>query len=216
MNQIIALIKKDLLIDFRQKYVVASIALYVFAIIYVAYLSFNNVITPATWNALFWLILLFSSVTGLGKSFSQESHRSHYYYFLAKPVYILTAKLIYYGFYEFFLVSLLILIFDLFLGFPIENLPLFLVNLFAGASGFSVCFTLISVIAAKTDNRSHIMPILAFPVIIPVLLIAVTNSRKIVFGASLADISGNLLVLICFNVIIIAMSFILFPYSWKN
>ena len=90
MNQIIALIKKDLLIDFRQKYVVASIALYVFAIIYVAYLSFNNVITPATWNALFWLILLFSSVTGLGKSFSQESHRSHYYYFLAKPVYILT------------------------------------------------------------------------------------------------------------------------------
>ncbi|MAJ51432.1 MAG: ABC transporter permease [Flammeovirgaceae bacterium] len=216
MNQIIALIKKDFLVDFRQKYIVASIALYVFATTYIAYLAFNNVITPATWNALFWLILLFSSVTGLGKSFSQESHRSHYYYYLSKPVHILIAKLIYYGFYEFFLVALLALIFNLFLGFPVENLSLFLVNLLVGASGFSICFTLIAVIAAKTNNGSHLMPILAFPVIIPVLLLAVTNSRNIVFGASLVDISGNLLVLICFNVIIIVMSFILFPYSWKN
>jgi heme exporter protein B len=102
------------------------------------------------------------------------------------------------------------------LGFPVENPSLFLVNLLAGASGLSVCFTLIASIAAKSDNGSHLMPILAFPVIIPVLLLAVTNSRKIVFGASLEEISGNLLVLVCFNVIIIALSFILFPYSWKN
>ena len=216
MDQIIALIKKDLLVDFRQKYVVAGIALYVFATIYIAYLAFNNVITSATWNALFWLILLFSSITGLGKSFGQEAHRSHYYYYLAKPVHILTSKLIYYGFYEILLVVLLTGIFNLFLGFPVENPSLFLVNLLAGASGLSVCFTLIASIAAKSDNGSHLMPILAFPVIIPVLLLAVTNSRKIVFGASLEEISGNLLVLVCFNVIIIALSFILFPYSWKN
>ena len=216
MNQIIALIKKDLLVDFRQKYVVAGIALYIFTLTYTAYLAFNNVITPAIWNALFWLNLLFSSVTGLSRSFSQEAHRSYYYYFLAKPIHILTAKLIYYGLYEFVLVVLLTWVFNLFLGFPIENPSLFLVNLLVGAIGLAVCFTLIASIVAKTDNGSHLMPILAFPVIIPVLLIAVTNSRKIVFGASLGDISANLLVLICFNVIIIALSFLLFPYSWKN
>ena len=216
MNQIIALIKKDLLVDFRQKYVVAGIALYIFTLTYTAYLAFNNVITPAIWNALFWLNLLFSSVTGLSRSFSQEAHRSYYYYFLAKPIHILTAKLIYYGLYEFVLVVLLTWVFNLFLGFPIENPSLFLVNLLVGAIGLAVCFTLIASIVSKTDNASHLMPILAFPVIIPVLLIAVTNSRKIVFGASLGDISANLLVLICFNVIIIALSFLLFPYSWKN
>ena len=216
MNQIIALVKKDLLVDFRQKYVVAGIALYIFTLTYTAYLAFNNVITPAIWNALFWLNLLFSSVTGLSRSFSQEAHQSYYYYFLAKPIHILTAKLIYYGLYEFVLVVLLTWVFNLFLGFPIENPSLFLVNLFVGAIGLAVCFTLIASIVAKTDNGSHLMPILAFPVIIPVLLIAVTNSRKIVFGASLGDISANLLVLICFNLIIIALSFLLFPYSWKN
>ena len=216
MNQIIALVKKDLLVDFRQKYVVAGIALYIFTLTYTAYLAFNNVITPAIWNALFWLNLLFSSVTGLSRSFSQEAHRSYYYYFLAKPIHILTAKLIYYGLYEFVLVVLLTWVFNLFLGFPIENPSLFLVNLLVGAIGLAVCFTLIASIVSKTDNASHLMPILAFPVIIPVLLIAVTNSRKIVFGASLGDISANLLVLICFNVIIIALSFLLFPYSWKN
>ena len=100
MNQIIALIKKDLLVDFRQKYVVAGIALYIFTLTYIAYLAFNNVITPAIWNALFWLNLLFSSVTGLSKSFSQEAQRSYYYYYLAKPNHILTAKFIYYGLYE--------------------------------------------------------------------------------------------------------------------
>lgn len=216
MNQIIALIKKDLLVDFRQKYVVAGIALYIFTLTYTAYLAFNNVITPAIWNALFWLNLLFSSVTGLSKSFSQEAQRSYYYYYLVKPIHIITAKLIYYGLYELILIGLLIWGFNLFLGFPIENTSLFLVNLFVGAIGLAVCFTWIASIVAKTDNGSHLMFILAFPVIIPVLLISVTNSRKILFGASLTDISGNLLILICFNVIIIALSFLLFPYSWKN
>ena len=216
MNQIIALIKKDLLVDFRQKYVVAGITLYIFTLTYIAYLAFNNVITPAIWNALFWLILLFSSVTGLSKSFSQEAQRSYYYYYLAKPIHILIAKLIYYGLYELILIGLLTWVFNLFLGFPIENPSLFLVNLFVGAIGLAVCFTLIASIVAKTDNGSHLMLILAFPVIIPVLLIAVTNSRKILFGASITDISENLLILICFNVIIIALSFLLFPYSWKN
>ena len=42
MNLIVFQIKKDLLVDFRQKYVVAGIALYVFATIYIAYLAFNK------------------------------------------------------------------------------------------------------------------------------------------------------------------------------
>ena len=178
MNQIIALIKKDLLVDFRQKYVVAGIALYIFTLIYTSYLAFNNVINPAIWNALFWLNLLFSSVTGLSKSFSQEAQRSHYYYYLAKPIHVLTAKLIYYGLYELILIGLLTCVFNLFLGFPIENSSLFLVNLFVGAIGLAVCFTLIASIVAKTDNGSHLMLILAFPATIRGRTPTAYSSRK--------------------------------------
>jgi|TARA_B110000503_G_scaffold133021_1_gene209793 heme exporter protein B len=216
MEVIITLIKKDFLVDFRQKYLLAGIALYVFATIYISYLAFNSVIAPAIWNALFWLILLFSSVTGMFKSFGQEANRTYYYYYLASANHILAAKLVYYLLYEFLLVILLGALFITFLGNPVEQPVLFLLNLLLGAIGLAVSFTLIASIASKSDNGNTLMSILAFPVIIPVLLLAVTNSRKIIFGASFQDISGNLLTLVCFNVIIIALSFILFPYSWKN
>ena len=47
MEVIITLIKKDFLVDFRQKYLLAGIALYVFATIYISYLAFNSVIAPS-------------------------------------------------------------------------------------------------------------------------------------------------------------------------
>ncbi|MDH5609145.1 MAG: heme exporter protein CcmB [Cyclobacteriaceae bacterium] len=216
MRTLIALIHKDYLVDFRQKYPVAGIVLYIFATIYISYLAFNTTISPTTWNALYWVILLFASITGISKSFSQEMDRTLYYYFLCTPSVVLGAKLIYHLIYQYFLVLLSVILFWVFLGFPVENVSLFLVNLFIGSTGIAVGFTMISSLSSKTGNPSTMMAILGFPVIIPVLLLSVTNSRQVLLGASWVDISGNAIALMSVIVIIIALSFILFPYSWRD
>ncbi len=216
MNLVFALIKKDYLIDFRQKYPIVGIALYIFATIYISYLSFGNLINPSTWNALLWIVLLFASVTGIAKGFIQEENSSLYYYFLTSPSQILIAKFLYNGLYQLLIVGLTFVLFSIFLGNPVENLPLFMLNFSIGALGMGAAFTLISAISSKTGNQSTMMALLGFPVVIPVLIMAVSNSRNIIFGAGLTDIMGNLLTLISIIVIIIALSFILFPYSRRN
>ncbi|MFY0600343.1 MAG: heme exporter protein CcmB [Cyclobacteriaceae bacterium] len=215
-SQVIALISKDLKVDWRNKYPVAGLILYIIVLVIIAYLSFANFIKPEVWNALFWIILLFTSVNAIAKSFIQEDDRSIYYFFTAKPTAIILAKVIYHFVYQLALLIVAYLAFSLFLGSASGNTGWFIVNLLVGSLGLSSTFTLISALASKTNNQSIMMAILGFPVIIPVLILAISNSKMIILGGGWPDISTNFIALVSVNVIIIALTFILFPFTWKS
>lgn len=210
------LIYKDLQIDWRSRYPVAGMLLYISSLIVTCYLSFTGFIADEAWNALFWLILLFISVNAVAKSFVQEENRSLYYFYLVSPVALIWGKLIYYAIYQLLLVMVAFVIFTLFLGMPPFDLGLFSLNVLVGSIGLSSAFTMIAAIAAKTNNQSMMMAILGFPVIIPLLMLAISNSQIIVLGGSWNDIIQNFITLLSVNVIIIALTFILFPYIWKS
>jgi heme exporter protein B len=215
-KQVIALILKDLQVDWRNKYPVAGLLLYIIVLVIIAYLSFANFIAPEVWNALFWTILLFTSVNAIAKSFIQEDDRSMYYFFTAKPAAIILAKLIYHFIYQLGLLIVAYFAFSLFLGAATGDRLWFAINLLVGSLGLSSAFTMISSLASKTNNQSIMMAILGFPVIIPVLILAITNSKNIILGGGWEDISTNFIALGCVNMIIIALTFILFPFTWKS
>lgn len=210
------LIYKDFRIDWRTKYPVAGIVLYITSLTITSYLSFTGFIEEETWNALLWLIILFISINAVAKSFAQEDDRSLYYYHLVKPEAIILAKLIYYSIYQLLLVVLALIMYSIFLGFPAMNLSGFFINFLLGSLGLSAAFTMVSSIASKTNNNAVMMAILGFPVIIPILILAISNSQIMVLGGTLSDISANLITLLSVNVIIIALTFILFPFIWKS
>lgn len=218
MQAVWTLIKKEFLIDFRQKYPIAGIVLYIFATIYISYLTFQGILSPTTWNSILWIVLLFSFVTGLSKSFIAEERRSLYYYLIVPGNHLLLGKLTYSLLYGLMIVLVTGLLFLVFLPFPSASadISLFITNLLLGTAGLSASLTMISSIASKTSNASTLMAVLGFPVLIPVLLLAVTNSKKILLGAQLESIQGNMIYLVSVIVIIIAVSFILFPYSSRN
>lgn len=216
LKQLQWLILKDLRIDWRTKYPAAGILLYITSLIITSYLAFTGFIERETWNALFWLILLFISINAVAKSFAQEDDRSAYYFYLIKPSRIIVAKLIYYGIYQLLLITVALSVFSLFLGFPVATSGPFFLNLIIGSIGLSSAFTMVSSISSKTNNNAVMMAILGFPVIIPILILSINNSQILVLGGSLADISTNLITLLSVNVIIIALSFILFPFTWKS
>jgi heme exporter protein B len=216
MNLLLELILKDYKVDFRQKYPIGGIVLYILSTIYITYLAFNNLINGVTWNAVFWIIILFVSVTAIAKSFIQENDRSTYYYYLISPQKLLMGKILYHTVYELLIVALTYIVFVILMGNPLELNGWFFLNLFLGVWGFALAFTLISSLAVHTGNQSTMMAILGFPVVIPILILAVNNSRKIILGMSFEAFSGNLIALFFVIVIIIALSFILFPYSWRN
>jgi heme exporter protein B len=89
LNEIKTLIWKEVTLEWRQKYALSGMLLYVVSTVFVCYLSFNlrrNQLTPIVWNTLFWIILLFTAVNAIAKSFSQERYgRLLYYYNLCSP-----------------------------------------------------------------------------------------------------------------------------------
>lgn len=214
--KLIHLVKKDFLIDWRQQSPLTGIVLYLSSTIFTSYLAFGGFISNDSWNALFWIIILFTSVNAISKSFTQEDRRNHYYYFLCKPSLIIGGKLLYSTAYLILLALIAFIIYSLLLGRPAFDLTLYGFNLLLGCIGISAAFTLISSISAKATNKSVLMAVLGFPVIIPVLVLAISNSNKIMEGFIWVQIQGNVLSLLSVDVIIIALSFVLFPFTWKS
>lgn len=78
-HPILSLVKKDLLLEFRQQYTLYGILLYVASTIFVVYLSMGEP-EDKVWNGLFWVIQLFVCVNAVAKSFLQESRGRMLYY----------------------------------------------------------------------------------------------------------------------------------------
>lgn len=216
MNPIFALIQKDVTIEWRQRYAINGILLHAISSTMVVFLSVKMLNAP-TWNAIYWIVLLFSSVSAVAKSFVAESTgRQLYYYGIVSAQQLIVSKLIYNAVLTTFLAMLCLFTYSLFLGFPVQNTAYFLLIIGLGAIGFSSTFTLLASIASKSGNGNLLMPVLSFPVIIPLLLVAIKAAKKAVDGIDPSLITKDLLVLLAINTLIITLSYILFPFLWKD
>jgi heme exporter protein B len=219
-KEIGALFHKELLLEWRQKYALNGILLYLASTLFVCYLSFavkGNQLSVSTWNALFWIIILFTSVNAIAKSFIQERlGRNIYYYTIASPQGIIISKMLY-NICLMLVLSLSGFIFyALVLGNPVQDIQLFLLNLLLAGTGFSAVLTLISGIASKASNSSTLMSILSMPILIPMLLLVIKISKNAIDGLSWSVSTNSLLVLVAINVMLGSISYILFPYLWRS
>ena len=170
-----------------------------------------------TWNALFWIILLFSAVNAVAKSFVLEQQgRQLYYYMIASPESIILSKILYNTGLTLILALLGYGVFSIILGNPVQDQGLFLLNLVVGAMGFSASLTMVSGIASKAGNNATLMAILSFPVIIPILLMAIRISKNALDGLDWSVSTDKLISLLAINVLVAATSYLLFPYLWRS
>ena len=96
--EIAHLLKLEWQLDRRQKHAWGSMALYVVSTIYVCYQGVHNIVEVPTWNALFWIILLFAAFNALARSFQRENAgRQLYLYTLASPRSVVLARTLYNG-----------------------------------------------------------------------------------------------------------------------
>lgn len=217
---VLKLIQKEFTLELRRKAVISGIGLYLFSLIFICYLTFSlrqNSINEATWSALFWLAILFSVINSVAKSFIGEKKGiSIYYYSVASPQAIILSKIIYNTILSLFLSLAGFLLFTLFIGNPVQDIPLFILTLILTSIGFSASLSLISGIAAKTNNSNILMAVLSFPVIIALLLMAIKITKNVLDGLERSASQDELLNLFAINCILTALAYILFPYIWRS
>lgn len=216
-KRIFGLLKKDMLLEFRQQHTFYGILLYIASTIFVLYLSLDKP-DANVWNGLFWVIQLFICVNAVAKSFLQESRgRLLYFYSIVSPVEFIIAKMVY-NIILMVLMSLTSLfLFFIFLSNPVENSLRFTGIVVLGGASISIVFTLMSAIAAKAQQNAALIAILGFPVILPQLLLLMRLS-KAAFGevfreGAVLQLAGLVTGL---DVLVLAMAIILFPYLWKD
>lgn len=202
------------------RFAINGVLVYVLSTIFICYLSFSlrmRELTPLTWNALFWIILLFSSVTAAAKSFMQESQsRQVYYYSIASPQAVIVSKIIYNALVLTLICFIAYVVYSIILKNPVQDQTLFILNLFMGSVAFSSVLTMVSGIASKANNSGTLMAILSFPVIIPVLLLLIKISKNAMDGLDRSQSLDEIMLLAAINVMVVTVSFILFPYLWKS
>lgn len=217
LSETIHLVGKEFRLELKQKYVINGILLYLVSTIFVTYLAFENAITPETWNSLFWIILLFVAVNGISKSFAQESPaRQLYYYSLASPQAIVVSKILYNLLLMVILSLLAFVFFLLLMGNKVVNMPLFILALVLGSLGLSSILTMVSAIASRASQNFSLMAILSFPIILPLLATLMKVSNAALSGVQSAGIAGFIAILLTINLAVIILSYILFPYLWRD
>lgn len=219
MNEIGHFIKKEIQLDWRNRTLLGGILLYVVSSIYVTNLAFNSAIDLPTWNSLFWIITLFTAFNATSKSFTTEERKYFYLYTLISPQKLLLAKMIYN-------ISLMVVIgilslfgFYLFISGQFlseQNFWLYFLAVIIGSIGLAVILTMISAIASKTGNNNGMMAILGFPVIIPFILATIKFSGETLQGKGIASTGDSLLMMSAIIVLVGLLSYLLFPYIWRE
>ncbi|HEX4373169.1 MAG TPA: heme exporter protein CcmB [Puia sp.] len=213
---IFTLFKKDILLEIRQQYSFYGVLLYVASTIFVLYLAIGQP-EETVWKALFWMMQLFICINAVAKSFLQESRgRLLYFYSIAGATHFILAKLLFNAVLMLVMNLLSFLLFQLLLGSPLQNPLLFVaISCFGGVS-LSLVFTFLAAIAARAQQSAALMAIMGFPLIIPQLLLLIRLSNIAFSSVLQSGLTFIILLLAAFDVMIVVLAIILFPFLWKD
>lgn len=209
-----AIVRKDLSAEFRSRELLS--AMLVFSMLVILIFNFALELEPNTRKevtaGVLWTTFAFAGTLGLNRSMAVEKDRGCLDGLLLAPV---DRSAIYFGkvisnLAFMFIVELIVLpIYSILYGINLFNPGLLLVILL-GSIGYIGVGTLLASMAVQARTRDVLLPILLFPIVIPVLLSAVKASSGFLNGAPMTDIMPPLNLLIVYNLIFLAVAFMTF------
>lgn len=219
-KDVATLLKREVQTEFRQKVAIGGIGLFIVSTVFVCYLSFRQIVDVPIWNALFWIIILFTAFSAIGKSFIQESTGVDlYFYSIVSPQSVIVSKMIYNLILMLVIGTVGLAVYSLFIGKIVlmdADIAQFIVAMLLGSAGFAMSLTLISGIASKTNNNLGMMSILGFPIVLPLLVTLLKVSKNALDGLDWSVNTKYMMTLMALNVIVATLSYLLFPYLWRE
>lgn len=212
-----ALIKKDTLSEFRNSATVSSIILFSFCTVFIIVKSFDS-LEDRPWSAMIWILLLFSCINAMVKSFIGEGKGGVLFnYFLYNPLEVIVAKIIFNTGYGFLLFSILYLMMTFFLGNQVLHHGLALVSGFFGVLGISTIFSFIAMIGAdQSTNSSVMMSVLALPLTLPIVLTSIHITSTLQTKSNFSAIASDLNIVLGVDLLLLGVVCLLFNELWQS
>jgi heme exporter protein B len=216
LSKVMAIVHKDILAELRTKEMLGS--MFVFALLVIIVFNFAFQLTAQNTTEIapgvLWIAFTFSGVLGLSRSFIMEKDRGCLEGLLLCPVErsaIYLGKMI--GNLVFMLVveAIALPIFAVFFNLNVFRVEIALITV-AGTIGFAGVGTLFSAISVNTRTREVMLPILFFPIAIPVIIAAVMSTGYALAGQSWDDILPWLRLIGAFDLIFLFISIVTFEF----
>ncbi|HZJ22508.1 MAG TPA: heme exporter protein CcmB [Anaerolineales bacterium] len=214
LQAILAIVWKDLRAEFRSFELVSSMLVFSLLVILIFNFALElDIKTRQTVTAgVLWSTFAFAGTLGLNRSMSIEKDRGCLDGLLLAPV---DRSAIYFGkFISNLAFMLLVEAFVLPIYSLLYNTNLFqpglLVVILLGSIGYTAVGTLLAAMSVQTRTRDVLLPILLFPVAFSVLLAAVKASGGFLSNSELTEILLPINLLIAYDVIFIAVAFMVF------
>ena len=215
-RQVLAIVRKDLAAEFRTKENLSAMVVFSLIVLVIFNFAFElqGVDITALGSGVLWVAFTFSGILGLGRSFAAEKDKGSLEGVLLSPVdrgAVFLGKAI----SNFVFISVM----------EAVTLPLFAVlnnvapswfplipYVILGTLGFAAIGTLLSAIAASTKMREVMLPILLFPVAVPLLMAAVKLTTGTLQGRDFSEVSNWFNVLVAYDAIFLVIAFWVFEY----
>ncbi len=218
LRQMGALIWKDVVIELRTRERIAAMGGFTILVgVLFNYAIDPTVVEPqAIASALIWMTIVFGGMLGLGRTFHLEEEEGAFQGILLSPI---PRDALYLGkvvanFILLTAVTILVFgVFTLFFGLQLGGHPLALAGVvLLGILGFVAIGTLFSAMSARTSMGESLLPILVFPLLIPVVIYGVTATSRLFQGLPVSEVDGNIRMLGAFAVVALAVGAGLFRF----
>lgn len=220
IRQTLAVARKDLRSELRTRYALNSLAMFV--VVTVAVMAFSagtERISNGIASALIWVSMFFTAVTGLGRSFISEEERGTTLLLRltvpSTPVYF--GKLLVNIALSLLSNTFLSLLFLLMMGSADVKSPgAFVAVVGISSLGFAGALTIIAALIARSGAKGALYPVLAFPVLLPLVILGVDLLRRSMMGITFANMADDVLLLVLYTASVMLVSYFLFDLIWKE
>lgn len=217
-NQIGTLVRKDLISELRTKEMLSSMLIFAFLTTVVFSFAFepDTETVKRVFPGIIWVAFIFAGILGLNRSFGTEKSNDcitglmlctpdREVIYLSKTI----SNLIFMFIMEAITLPILFILFD----YRLKGSFLLLITIVVlGTWGFIAVGTFMSAMAINIRNSEVLLPIILFPLIVPVFIAAVRATGIVINGGNWADTVTWLEVIGAFDVIFTVIPWLLFDY----
>jgi heme exporter protein B len=216
-----AVFRKDVRAELRTRYALNAVALFAVSTVVALSLGLGPLPRsrelPLIHAALLWVAVLFAAFTGLARAFvhEEEARTAAALRLAAPPLAVYLGKLLFNLALLLFLDLLTAVLFVVLLRVEIGNFVMFATLLLAGSLGLVAATTLIAAIIARASVKGALFAVLSFPLLAPLLIVAIKGTALALEGAGWDRGAAPLQVLLSYTTALFVASLFLFGSVWE-
>lgn len=214
LNAVLAIFWKDLLAERRTREILGTMLVFALTVILVFVFAFDLSVEMRSKAApgVIWVTLCFAGTISLNRSMSLEKDREGFDGLLLAPIdrtAIFFGKALVNWIYLLITAAIIVPIYALFNSVNLFS-PGFFGVILLGTLGYILTGTLLSSLSLQLRARDMLLPVLLFPVLIPLLLSAVRASTILLQGGIVGELSTWFTLLAGYDLLFTAIGLLVF------